>query len=61
MYFSVRTLGSTQFVVLVSMLQPRCQKEDWPRHKDLCAPIEEIVENDDLWNQLGFRKGITFC
>jgi len=40
---------------------PRCQKTDWPRHKnDPCAPVEEMVENDDIWNPLGFRKGTTF-
>jgi hypothetical protein len=45
-----------------SMVQPKCQKEDWPRHKkDPCAPIEEMVENDDIWNPLGFRKGTTFA
>jgi len=40
---------------------PECQKEDWPRHKkDPCAPVEDIVQNDDLWNPVGSRKGTTF-
>lgn len=38
--------------------KPECQKKDWPRHKqDPCAPIEDIVDNDDLWNPIGTRKG----
>jgi len=37
---------------------PECQKADWPRHKkEPCAPIEDIIENDDLWNAMGHRKG----
>jgi hypothetical protein len=37
---------------------PECQKQDWPRHKkDPCAPLEEIIEDDNLWNPVGFQKG----
>ena len=44
-----------------SMMRPKCQKEDWPRQKkDPCAPIEEMVENNNIWNPLGYRKGTTF-
>ncbi|KAI0056596.1 hypothetical protein BV25DRAFT_1842199 [Artomyces pyxidatus] len=36
-----------------------CQNADWRRHKkDPCAPVEEIVENDDLWTKFGMRKGM---
>ncbi|KAF8584441.1 hypothetical protein K439DRAFT_1346235 [Ramaria rubella] len=35
-----------------------CQKSDWKRHKkEPCAPIEDIIANDDLWNPIGTRKG----
>jgi hypothetical protein len=40
---------------------PECQKQDWPRHKkDPCAPIEDIVKNDELWNPIGTRKGSDY-
>ncbi|KAA1472778.1 hypothetical protein DENSPDRAFT_778964 [Dentipellis sp. KUC8613] len=30
-----------------------CQTLDWPRHKrEPCAPIEQIIENDELWDNL---------
>jgi len=36
----------------------KCQKTDWARHKkEPCAPLEQIVENDDLWSPIGSRKG----
>ncbi|KAJ3872479.1 hypothetical protein F5051DRAFT_382295 [Lentinula edodes] len=39
----------------------QCQKKDWPRHKaEPCAPIEVLVENDDLWSPIGTRKGTEF-
>ena len=61
MYCSVSVMESVRIATLTSVLQPRCQKADWPRHKnDPCAPVEEMVENDDIWNPLGFRKGTTF-
>ncbi|KAI0782000.1 hypothetical protein C8Q75DRAFT_737813 [Abortiporus biennis] len=35
-----------------------CQVSDWKRHKkEPCLPFEEIVENDDLWDSFGQRKG----
>ncbi|KLO14809.1 hypothetical protein SCHPADRAFT_850479 [Schizopora paradoxa] len=35
-----------------------CQKKDWKRHKkEPCAPIDQMVENDDLWSPIGTRKG----
>jgi hypothetical protein len=43
---------------LILALQPACQKQDWPRHKkEPCAPIEDIVANDELWNPMGTRIG----
>jgi hypothetical protein len=40
--------------------QAECQSADWPRHKkDPCAPIDEMVEIDDIWNPFGLRKGTT--
>ncbi|KIK51422.1 hypothetical protein GYMLUDRAFT_64864 [Collybiopsis luxurians FD-317 M1] len=38
-----------------------CQRKDWKRHKgEPCAPIEELIENDDFWNPIGTRKGTEF-
>ncbi|KAI0340358.1 hypothetical protein BDW22DRAFT_1398698 [Trametopsis cervina] len=35
-----------------------CQKADWKRHKtEPCRPFEELVEDDDLWDDFGYRKG----
>ncbi|KAH8115090.1 hypothetical protein DFH11DRAFT_1591355 [Phellopilus nigrolimitatus] len=37
---------------------PECQRADWARHKkEPCAPLEEIVSNDDFWSPIGTRKG----
>src|ERR1700720_4107966 len=58
MYCSVSVSELWCIIVLTPALQPECQKQDWSRHKtDPCAPIEDIVENDDLWNPIGTRKG----
>ena len=38
--------------------QAECQKIDWPRHKkEPCRPFEELVEDDDVWNDYGTRVG----
>ncbi|TCD71843.1 hypothetical protein EIP91_003186 [Steccherinum ochraceum] len=35
-----------------------CQKKDWKRHKtEPCLPAEELVYNDWLWGEFGYRKG----
>ncbi|KAF7792042.1 hypothetical protein EIP86_003069 [Pleurotus ostreatoroseus] len=35
-----------------------CQRADWKRHKqDPCKPFEELVQDDDLWNEFGQRVG----
>ncbi|KAA1472779.1 hypothetical protein DENSPDRAFT_839143 [Dentipellis sp. KUC8613] len=35
-----------------------CQRLDWPRHKrEPCAPIIDIVPNDDLWDDDNVRRG----
>ncbi|KAI0310413.1 hypothetical protein OF83DRAFT_1070571 [Amylostereum chailletii] len=41
----------------VKYCSAKCQAADWRRHKKDCMPFEEIVENDDLWNSFGARKG----
>ena len=54
-------IGLSVYCYIKSVMQPKCQKEDWPRHKkDPCASIAETVENDDIWNPLGIRKGTAF-
>ena len=48
-------------IITLTPAQHECQKVDWPRHKkDPCAPIEDLVENDDLWNPIGTRKGTGY-
>lgn len=38
-------------------MQPACQSADWKRHKkEPCAPLEEMVANDELWHG-DIRKG----
>lgn len=61
MYCSVSASELLVSFILTSALQPECQKQDWPRHKkDPCAPIEDIIENDELWNPIGTRKGTAY-
>lgn len=58
MYCSVSCILSPYCRSDGPVLQPECQKQDWPRHKrDPCAPIEDQIENDELWNPIGTRKG----
>ena len=48
-------------IITLTPAQHECQKADWPRHKkDPCAPIGDLVENDDLWNPIGTRKGTGY-
>ncbi|KAF9077806.1 hypothetical protein BDP27DRAFT_1397544 [Rhodocollybia butyracea] len=38
-----------------------CQRKDWKRHKaEPCAPIEELIQKDGLWNPVGTRKGTEY-
>jgi hypothetical protein len=40
--------------------QKQCQAADWPKHKkEPCRPFEELVEDDDLWDESGMRIGTT--
>ncbi|VDB98894.1 unnamed protein product [Peniophora sp. CBMAI 1063] len=36
-----------------------CQKADWKAHKANCVLYEDLVDNDDHWDEFGERKVIT--
>lgn len=62
-YCSVRIFGTLQSSRVVCSLvsQNECQKADWKRHKKQpCKPFEDIVTEDDLWNEFGQLKGTSW-
>lgn len=58
-YCSVSAEHSAETSVQMTIiLQTKCQKDDWKRHKrEPCKPLEQIIDDDSLWSPIGSRKG----